>query len=384
MADYRDRDDSWRDSVAPGIPGVQPVSVNPSDNSIVPAPDTSGLYAIYGRKNPYSARASRLGAMAGMDMGGRLGQLPGIVATLMAGRAEKKSEEFEKQKDADIKSFMERKEKWDQIKADREASKQMFDESTKIMGIAGDKFNQVLQETNGDFDRASKDTDAWLSEIAKQQGIPLPMVKGYARFKNSKVNMAVSKDGKEWLPIQLDEKTGVALAWDKAKESWGKIPEGYALLSDFAKLESAQAKSRPPQPKPMSPKDYAAALTSQINNLTRITKDRALTIEEQRQFEAAQAELNKITGVKPPKPTYWEPGTNPPPEAFKKAQGAAPRPTAQPQAPATAPATPPQVSTGTVNQPPTDAAKRAEAIRILEGQKQKLSEANIAYVMGQL
>ena len=239
MADYRERDDSWRDAVAPAVQGVQRVGINPETNSITPASDTSGLYAIYGRKNPYSARAARLGAMAGMDMGGRLGQLPGIAATLLAGKAEKEAEGFEKTRENDIKSFMARKEAYDKIKNDREASRQMFDESTKIMGIAGDKFNQILQETNGDFDKASKDTDAWLSEVANAQGVPLPMVKGYARFKNSKVSMAVSKDGKEWLPIQLDEKTGVALAWDKAKESWGKIPEGYALLSDFAKVQQA-------------------------------------------------------------------------------------------------------------------------------------------------
>jgi hypothetical protein len=302
------------------------VGINPETNSITPASDTSGLYAIYGRKNPYSARAARLGAMSGMDMGGRLGQLPGIAATLLAGKAEKEAEGFEKTRENDIKSFMARKEAYDKIKNDREASRQMFDESTKIMGIAGDKFNQILQETNGDFDKASKETDAWLSEVANAQGVPLPMVKGYARFKNSKVSMAVSKDGKEWLPIQLDEKTGVALAWDKAKESWGKIPEGYALLSDFAKLETAQAKSQPPQPKPMSARDYAASLTSQLNNLRNITTRRALTAEEQRQYEAAEKKLNEITNTQQDPATYWKPGANPPSGKFVKAQAAAPRP----------------------------------------------------------
>ena len=236
MAEY----DYWeRRGMSQSEDIAQPVAGNMATGGITPAPDTSGLYAIYGRRNPYSARAARLGAMAGMDMGGRLGQLPGIVATALAGRAEKKAETFEQERESDIKAFMARKEAYDKIRNDREATKQMFDESTKIMGIAGDKFNQILQETNGDFDRASKETDAWLKEVATAQNIPLPMVKGYARFKNSKVSMAVSKDGKEWLPIQLDEKTGVALAWDKAKDNWGKIPEGYALLSDYAKVQQA-------------------------------------------------------------------------------------------------------------------------------------------------
>ena len=86
---------SWmaQNSMAPGLTAsnvedpetMSGVPVRQAGGAIVPAPDTSGLYAIYGRRNPYSAAAKRYGGMAGMDTGGRLGQLPGI-AQLSQGR----------------------------------------------------------------------------------------------------------------------------------------------------------------------------------------------------------------------------------------------------------------------------------------------------------
>lgn len=120
MAGYRDliNPNAEMDSQVP-TPEPMTIPLREAGGKVVPAPNTSGLYAIYGRKNTAQASADRYSRMAGMDMGGRLGQLPGVVATFMAGKAQNEADKQDAQKETDISAFMERKKIWDKQESDK-------------------------------------------------------------------------------------------------------------------------------------------------------------------------------------------------------------------------------------------------------------------------
>jgi len=236
--------DDWRKffgdtAMAPGLPA----SNVPQPEGITPAPDTSGLYAIYGKKNPYSAEANRYSAMAGMDMGGRLGQLPGIVATALAGRAAKKSEAFEKERGAKIDAFLARKEAYDKIKNDRDARQSNAKYlSETVFPAAQQEYARVLTESK-DMQAASAAASQVANKMAADQGIPAPEVVAFNAWKGASSMSVINDKGKTTTAIYKD---GAMLVqndkgdFEPPNEKWLSLKDAASMLDSQARQQKSQ------------------------------------------------------------------------------------------------------------------------------------------------
>jgi len=373
------------------VPGPVPVAGNLSSGGIDAVPSSSGLYALYNRRNPDQRTADMFGSMAGRDMGGRLGQLPGVVATVAQGIFQGKANKAEEKRETDVKAFLDRQDTYNKKKMDKEDKRVMLDSAAKVMSMASDKFNQVYQEY-GDFNKASQDTALWLTDAAQQYGVPLPMVSGYARFKNGKTVMAVSKDGKDYKTVMLDEKTGNMFMRNEAG-NWGEIPDGYLLISDYTKIREAEAAVK-----------RAARISSGANpqgmlefydandNLVAKTKDQAEAIKagavkagrwvkyiDEAGNEGWRQEMVPLSKAAVPKAGNLgntnPQGQPPAPPAAQRAQTQFGRPAPVPGSPGSGQAPAALAPAATMGH------TRAEAIAELEKQGKKISEINIAYVM---
>jgi len=224
---------SWmaQNSMAPGLTAsnvedpetMSGVPVRSTGSGIVPAPDTSGLYAIYGRRNPYSARAARLGAMAGRDMGGRLGFLPGAVATVMAGRAERKAEEFEEERQKKIDAFLARKEEWDRVKNDEEAKKRGLEVfKNEVYPKMYSAFEQKYNETKGpdgagDMEAAARHaTEVGNAEI-QARNLPVPILRGFVAFEGGKEDWVWEKRSGKIRRAKIDENGNMGIVNEKGE-----------------------------------------------------------------------------------------------------------------------------------------------------------------------
>lgn len=223
---------------SPNVAPSTPITVNPTTAQPVPAPDVSGLYAIYGRKNPYSARADRLGTMAGVDMGGRLGQLPGIVATYLGAKAAKKSEEFEAEKDRQVQDFLKRKELYDKQQNDESIRLRNAERFEKEVAPAMNEAWMAKYKETKDPVVAGKLAASVGNDKSTELGIGTPRLLNYNIWEGGKVTAVweaatgkirqgvVSKDGK--LGVINDKRDVVPTA-----------PEDM-LFDDYAKLEAVR------------------------------------------------------------------------------------------------------------------------------------------------
>lgn len=224
------------------VPAQEPMSVPVSEaaGKITPSGDTSGLYAIYGRKNPHAASADRYSRMSGMDMGGRLGQLPGIAATFMAGRAEKKSAEFEQDRASKVDAILARKEAWDKIQNDEAAQRRALDTFEKdIAPEAYKAFSSVYSETK-DYNAASKAMAEAANAKVSERGLPIPMFKSISPF--AKGEFAMIWDNAEGKPVQgmIDKNGNLG-----KKDADGKIvpaDKNDMLFDSYTKLQDARNK----------------------------------------------------------------------------------------------------------------------------------------------
>lgn len=305
----------WRDALTPdaedyggyqagNVPESQPVTIRPDTGGITPSPDNSGLYAIYGRKNPAQAKANRLMQFAGRDMGGKLGQLPGIVATLMAGKAQKEADVVDAAKEADIKAYMDRKEAYDKIKNNRE--KAMSD--AKILDDV--IFPKVAQTYLSAFDQ-SKDADSAaklaadeLNSMTSAQGIATPNFKAINVWDGALSGVFRDDKGKMVTAVYKDGVFGVQDEKGNIVPNQGKL----LRLSDVAEYERAAAASKNAGAKSL--KDYdLSSISAQLNSLRQLRANSVdLSPEESAQYEALNNEFNRRTGVTvtPPPPPVSE------------------------------------------------------------------------------
>lgn len=237
----------WRESMSPNVPAPAPIAapitasvpIREVGGNIVPAPDTSGLYAIYGRKNPHTAKAAIYGEAA-RQPGGTGINFAAPIAAFMAGRETAKSVEFEKQKDADIASFMKRKEAYDKIKNDRDtrqANAKYLAET--VFPAAQQEYATVLKDTKDDK-AASSAAAKVANQMAADQGIPTPEVVAFNAWKGAttfavrndkgEISTAIYKDG----AMQVQDQKG---DFKTPTEKWMSV-------KDLSDLMDAQARSQ--------------------------------------------------------------------------------------------------------------------------------------------
>jgi len=203
----------------------------------------SGLASIYAR-NPHTARLNMLQSMAGRDMGGRLGQLPGIVATLLAGKQMKKSEAFEAERDKQMAEYAKRKEAFEKIKNDREALDAAFKSTQEMYKTAAQIYANTFSSTN-DAGQSSGAADNYINAYKKSHNLPIPESKGFAVWQGGEFSEAVSKEG-EWFPSKYNPMSGAIEIWQKGK--WGPMGEGFLLKSAWeAQMKAETARIRAEQ-----------------------------------------------------------------------------------------------------------------------------------------
>ena len=190
---------------APSTEGSVPVLPSPSTGELVPAPNTQGLYAVYGRPNPSRAREQKYSSMIGMDMGGRLGQLPGLAAAIMSVKEGRKADAIDAQKEAEVKKYMARKEAYDAIKTNQEqrASNAKYLADT-IFPAAQQAYIQTWNQSKDANAASAKGTEI-INKMASDAGIPIPEVAGVnfwkgatsfaVRNEKGDITTAVFKDG---------------------------------------------------------------------------------------------------------------------------------------------------------------------------------------------
>ena len=176
-----------RDSMNPDAPidGGIPVLPSPSTGELTSVSNGSGLGAIYARPNTARTREQRFASMSGMDMGGRLGQLPGIAATIRAAIEGRKADKFDAQKEADIKAYMVKKEAYDAIKDNREqrASNAKYLTDT-IFPAAQQAYMQTWNQSKNSDAASAKGTEV-INKMASDSGIPMPEVAGVNFWKGA-------------------------------------------------------------------------------------------------------------------------------------------------------------------------------------------------------
>lgn len=344
--------------------------IREAGGKIVPAPDTSGLYAIYGRKNPYDAQAE--GYMAAARQPGGTGiNFAAPVAAFMAGRAMKKSQQFEEQKDADIKNFMARKEAYDAIKNERDTRKANASYlADTIFPSAQQEYLNVLQETKDEKLASSRASDI-INKMSSDQGIPAPEVRAFNPWKNATTFAVVNEKGKNSTAIFKDG----ALKVQDEKGNFVVPDERWLIMKDLANLTRAQ--------KPAGGGSSPAGMLEYYDangNLVAKTKDQ----NEALKAGAVYAGMNRVPLSKAKIPQAGQlsntqrDGLPTPPPAAQQAATVFGRPnpvagspgSGQPPAPA------PQQPSAQPKQ-----KTRQEAIALLDSQKKPITEANIAWII---
>lgn len=247
-----------------GQPESVPVLPHPSTGELVPAPNAQGLYAVYGQRNPYSQRAENLRGMAFRDRGNKV-DLLAPVAAFAAGRAEKKSDEFEAAKQAKIDEFMKRREAYDAIKTNQEqrASNAKYLTDT-IFPAAQQAYMQTWSESKDANAASAKGTEI-INKMALDAGIPMPEVAGVnfwkgatsfaVRNEKGEITTAVFKDG----ALAVQNKDG---KFEPPNERWMSV-------KDVSDLMRASRASSGPDPRGMQ------EFYDDNGNLVAKTKDQA-------------------------------------------------------------------------------------------------------------
>ncbi len=199
----------WRNTIyqpqitkaqAPSVAEQTPSEAPAAGSQIAPV-DTSGLYAIYGQKNPYSADAERYAQMAGRDMGGKLGQLPGIVATYLGAKASAKAQEFEENRQKKIDELLGKKKAWDKIKDDRaeqERQLKVFEDNIgpKVMQFYKEKYKKTEN-----INLSGEESAKYANEEAKKAGLTaIPLFEKINGWDKGEVTMLWSNS--EGKPVQ--------------------------------------------------------------------------------------------------------------------------------------------------------------------------------------
>lgn len=226
------------------VPEPQPVTVNPSTGGIQPVKQ-SGLYAIYNQRNPYSAQAERLSAMSGRDMGGRLGQLPGIVATLMAGRANRKSEEFEAQRQSKLEAIMASNYAWEKIQNDKEAQLRDIKLAKELVEPkAAQAYIQKYNETK-DLDLASDFAAQAYNSAAKEANLTaLPVMTKFTMWDGGEATAIWNDATKTPVQGKIDKNGNLA----KMNEKGQFVPVDqkdmlFSVYNTKEKTDSAKARA---------------------------------------------------------------------------------------------------------------------------------------------
>lgn len=290
---------------AGNVPAQEPMSVPVSEaaGKITPSGDTSGLYAIYNRKNPYSSEVDRYSQMAGRDMGGRLGQLPGIAATLMAGRAASKSQAFEEERAKKVDAILVRKEAWDKIKNDEEAQKRdlkIYEE--RIGPQVHQAYVKKYSETK-DPQVAGKFAASVSNDLSAKEKLAVPYMENYTAWKDGEIAPVWRVSDKSVRQGKIDKNGNLGVMNDKGE----MVPtdSGDMLFDTYYKMQEAKAKEQKLGAQNL--KDYdLASISSQLNSLRQLKSNMVdLSPEENAQYEALNSEFNRRTGVKvsaPPAP----------------------------------------------------------------------------------
>lgn len=285
---------------SPNVPAQEPMSapVSEAGGKIVPSGDTSGLYAIYGRKNPHAASADRYSRMSGMDMGGRLGQLPGIAATFMAGRAEKKSAEFEQAKQKQIDDFMTRKEEHDRIQNDWEAKKRGVEIFQKeVIPMMEQAWDQKYAETK-DPEAAGKYAASVGNDESTKSKLGTPLLLSYGKWQGETARTAVWRGSTGEISQGVVNKKGELGVLVKKGGKIVTVPadDKDMIFGDYIKLQDA--KSRETKSMKGGLRDYdLAELGKQLDSLRKLKIEDTLSDAEQAQYEAIQAEYNRKAGI---------------------------------------------------------------------------------------
>jgi len=330
---------------SPNTPEATPMSGNPSTGGISPSPDTSALYALYNKRNPYSAEADRYSQMAGKDMGGRLGQLPGIVATYMGAKASKKSREFEESRSKKADELIAKKEAWDKIEGDRKEQARQLDIFEKEIGPeVMQAYAQKYKET-GDLDVSSEYAAALANKRNKEKGLSsMPNFTKITGWDEGVVTMLW--DDKLGKPVQgrIDKYGNLG----KMNEKNQFIPADSKdmLLSAYENRQRTEAaQTRADNTGADITKDpFLNVLTSRLSSLDRKAANsfEGLSEIDEKERSAVRDLLNQKMGLNPNlQVTSWEDGKNPPPGVFKRSSntgsGGQAQPSAQPSPQAAAP-----------------------------------------------
>lgn len=207
-------------NVAPQEPITASVPIREVGGSVVPAPDTSGLYAIYGRKNPYESAAQQPGG-TGINFAAP-------VAAFLSGK-------FESKKNADIKEWSKRKDAYDKIQAkkeDVEFNAKMTEEALK----AGQTAYFGALENGGDHDAASKAGTQAVNAFSSDNGVAIPPIKAINFWKGGDASLASSKEGGGTITLV---KRGDVYAWNDGGKM-RPVPKDAMGFGDLARITTAE------------------------------------------------------------------------------------------------------------------------------------------------
>ena len=269
-----------QETMTPQAPITASVPIREAGGSIVPAPDTSGLYAIYGRKNPYEAAAQQPGG-TGINFAAP-------IAAYLSGK-------FEKEKADQVDAFMKKKEAYDAIKNQRDTrqanAKYLAD---TVFPAAQQEYLTVLKDTKDDK-AASAAAAKVANQMAADQGIPAPEVVAFNAWKGAttfavrndkgEISTAIYKDG----AMKVQDKKG---NFNVPDEKWMSVKDLSDLMDAEAKVAKAGAKTM---------RDFdLAEITSQLKSFQNMKANAVnLSPEEQSQYNALLGEFNRRTDVKP-------------------------------------------------------------------------------------
>lgn len=365
------------------VPEPQPVTVNPSTGGIQPIKQ-SGLYAIYNQRNPYSAQAERLSAMSGRDMGGRLGWLPGVVATLQSGSARRKSEEFEAKRQEKLDAIIAANDAWEKIQNDKEAQLRDIKLAKELVEPkAAQAYIQKYNETK-DLDLASDFAAQAYNAAAKEANLTaLPVMTKFTMWDGGEAT-AIWNDATQ-KPVQGKIDKNGNLAKMNEKGQFVPVDRNDMLLSAYNQKVKAERPTGPSQAGMLEYYDANDNLVAKTKNQAEaiaagaVSAGRWVKTVDENGNDAWKMEKVPLSRA-PKKPNVGDLNRQGAPASSAPAK--AQQVSAQYQRPNPVPGSP--GSGQAVQPPPQPRNKRSEAIAILEGQKQKLTEANISYVMGQL
>lgn len=212
------------------------VSVNPTDVN----PSNAGLYAIFNRANPAQKSADRYGRLAGMDMGGRLGALPGIVATYMSGVEQNKADAADAQKQKDAEAYQGSLDAYNKIKDDKETvqkNAQYFNQY--VMPMVSNAYMGAFQQAKGAPDAAHQASAAAVqvyNDQNQRMGGTLPPIQSVNFWKDAATVSYIGKDGKQ--------KTGMFKDGNFVDMNGDPVGSDALLLKDAAKVHEDNIKDK--------------------------------------------------------------------------------------------------------------------------------------------